>query len=417
MNRRVVVTGLGMVSPLGVNVDNSWSLLLEGTSGISKIEKFDTEGYACKIAGQVKRGARPGEFDPNKYLTPKEQKKVDDFILFAIAAADEAFKSANLSLESYEDQIRAGVVIGSGIGGLPKIEKTAQDLMRLGPRKVSPFFIPSCLSNLASGYVSVRHKLKGVNQAQVTACAAGAHSIGEAFYLIKSNRADVMLAGGAESAVSPIGIAGFCSMKALSTKFNDTPEKASRPWDKQRDGFVMGEGAGVLVLEEYEKAKSRGANILAEVTGYGASGDAFHITAPDGDGGYRAMDLALKSAGLKPQDIDYINAHGTSTPVGDGPEVESIQKLFKSHELCLSSTKSSTGHLLGAAGGVEAVFSVLALKNNIVPATLNLDDPMEVSPNIDLVPNRPKTKYLKHVLSNSFGFGGTNASLIFSKLN
>lgn len=425
--RRVVITGLGLVTPLGTGVDHVWKKLLDGQSGIRPITNFDTEGYGCTIAGEVPavdgRGGgspdQPGMFDFDKVLSPKERKRVDDFIVFAMAAADEALADANWKPETDENQEATGVMVGSGIGGLGPIADTAIVLKEQGPRRVSPFFIPSALINLASGQISIRHGLKGPNHSVVTACATGAHAIGDAARMIALGDAEVMVAGGAESSVVPIGIAGFLACKALCTAYNDTPEKASRPYDRGHAGFIMGEGAGIMVLEEYEHAKARGAKIYAEVVGYGMSGDAYHITAPseDGDGGLRAMKMALKRAGMEPSDLDYVNAHGTST-MADWIELKAIERLVGDHakDLTVSSTKSMTGHLLGAAGAIECVFSVLAIKDQMVPPTINLDDP-EHETLIDLVPHKGKAKKVDVAMSNSFGFGGTNAAVIFKKVD
>ena len=426
MVRRVVITGLGLITPLGAGVDISWKRLLNGESGAGKITAFDTTDYACQVACEVptvegRGGGGPdveGSFDPSAVLSNKERRKVDDFILYAIAAADEALNDAQWHPESEDDKIRTGVMIGSGIGGLGIIAETALELRDKGPKRISPFFIPSSLINLASGQVSIRHGLKGPNHAVVTACATGAHAIGDASRLIAHGDADVMVAGGAESAIVPIGIAGFIACRALCTAFNDAPTKASRPYDKDRDGFVMGEGAGVVVLEEYEHAKARGAKIYAEVLGYALSGDAYHITAPseDGDGGYRAMVAAAKDAGVKPEDIDYVNAHGTST-MADGIELKAIEKFLGSRAATgtVSSTKSAIGHLLGGAGAVEAIFCALAIRDQVAPPTINLDNP-DVETAIDLVPHKAKTMKIDKVMSNSFGFGGTNAALILGKV-
>ncbi len=422
--RRVVVTGLGLVTPLGCGVDTAWARLIEGRSGLARIEHFKTEDLACRIGGIVPRvdgrnGGGPdvaGSFDPDATLPARERKRIDEFILFAIAAADEALEASGWSAADDEARERAGVLIGSGIGGLQTIYDASVTLEQRGPRKLSPFVIPAMLINLASGQVSIRHGLKGPNHAVVTACSTGAHAIGDAARLIAYGDADMMLAGGAESAITRLGYAGFGAARALSTGFNNEPEKASRPWDKDRDGFVMGEGAGCVVLEEYEQAKARGATIYAEVAGYGLSGDAYHITAPaeDGDGGYRAMQMALKNSGLAPGDIDYVNAHGTSTPKGDEIELRAVERLFgdAACDLVMSSTKSSIGHLLGAAGAVEAIFSILAMRDGICPPTLNLDAPSVETP-INLAAHKPVETPVKAALSNSFGFGGTNASVIF----
>jgi len=415
--RRVVVTGLGIVAPLGVGVEAVWKRLIEGHSGITGVQGFDVSDLPAKIAGVIPRGeTSEGRFNADDWMAPKDQRKVDPFILYAMAAATQAVEDAGWTPDEEEDQDRTGVMIGSGIGGLQGIYEGSITLHERGPRRLSPFFIPSCLVNLASGQVSIKYRFRGPNHSVVTACSTGAHAIGDASRLIGHGDADVMIAGGAEAAVCRIGIAGFAAARALSTHFNDEPQRASRPWDKDRDGFVMGEGAGIVVLEELEHAKARGANIYAEVIGYGLSGDAHHITAPaaDGNGGFRAMTNALKSAGLGPEDIDYINAHGTSTPLGDEIEVGAVKRLFDDHayKLSMSSTKSAVGHLLGAAGSVEAIFSIMAINTGVLPPTLNLDNPSEGC-DIDLVPKQAKERTVKHVLTNSFGFGGTNASLIF----
>ena len=424
--RRVVVTGLGMVTPLGWGVEATWRALLAGKSGAGKVEHFDTTDYACRVACEVPRvdgrgGGGPdipGSFDPHQVLSSREQRRVDDFILYAIAAADECIKDSGWTPTSEEDRQRAGVIIGSGIGGLNSIAETAVELKERGPRKVSPFFISSALINLASGQVSIRHGLKGPNHSVVTACATGAHAVGDAMRLIQFGDADMMLAGGAEAAVCPLGMAGFIACRAMSTNFNDEPTRASRPYDKDRDGFVMGEGAGCLMLEEYEHAKARGAKIYAEVIGYGLAGDAYHITAPaeDGDGGFRAMKMALGHAGVDPSEVDYINAHGTSTPLGDEIELGAVERLLgaSARGKALSSTKSSIGHLLGAAGAVESAFTILALRDQIAPATLNLENP-SVETLLDLVPFKAKPMTINVAMSNSFGFGGTNASVVFRR--
>ena len=415
--RRVVVTGMGLVSPFGVGVEKTWPLLISRQSALRPILGFPTDDLPCRIAGQLMH--HPDLFDPAVYITDKDRRRMDDFILYAMIAADEAIANAGWTPQNDHDADQTGVMIGSGIGGLPEIERSSLLLAERGPRRVSPFFIPSSLINLASGQISIKHGFRGPNHAVVTACASGSHAIGDAARLIQMGDADVMVAGGAEAAICRVGMAGFASAKALSTGYNDTPEKASRPWDRGRDGFVMGEGAGILVLEELEHARARGAKIYAELTGYGLSGDAHHITAPaeDGDGAYRCMRMALKRAALPVEAIDYINAHGTSTPAGDVIEVRAVKKLFGDHayKVAMSSTKSAIGHLLGAAGAVEAVFSILALNTNIIPPTLNLDDPDEEC-DLNFVPHQAQEKVLTHVLSNSFGFGGTNASLVFSKL-
>jgi len=418
--RRVVVTGLGLVTPLACGIEQTWQRLQSGESGIKRIEKFDVSDIPCKIAGQVRRGdGSDGSFNPDDWMEPKEQRKVDDFILFAMAAATQALDDAGWHPRDYEDQITSGVLIGSGIGGVEGIAETALLLRDRGPRRVSPFFIPGRLINLASGYVSIAHSLKGPNHAVVTACSTGAHAIGDAGRLIALGDADVMLAGGTESPVNRISLAGFAACRALSTGFNDTPERASRPYDRDRDGFVMGEGAGAVVLEEYDHAQRRGARIYGELIGYGLSGDAYHITAPaeDGDGAFRCMSAAIRRAGISPADIDYINAHGTSTPLGDEIELKAVERLVgnAAGSIAMSSTKSSIGHLLGAAGAVEAIFCLLALRDGVAPPTLNLDNP-SIATSIDLVPHTARQRPVEVALSNSFGFGGTNASLIFRKV-
>ena len=419
MMRRVVVTGLGLVTPLACGVEPTWQRLLAGESGIKRIEKFDVSDLPCRIAGQVPRGdGADGTFNPDHFMEPKEQRKVDDFIVFAMSAATQALDDADWHPREYEDQIVSGVLIGSGIGGIEGIAETALLLRDRGPRRVSPFFIPGRLINLASGYVSIAHALKGPNHAVVTACSTGAHAIGDAGRLIALGDADVMVAGGAESPVSRISVAGFAACRALSTGFNETPERASRPYDRDRDGFVMGEGAGAVVLEEYEHAKRRGARIYGELIGYGLSGDAFHITAPaeDGDGALRCMKAAIRRAEVSPADIDYINAHGTSTPLGDEIELKAVERLVgnAAANITMSSTKSSIGHLLGAAGAVEAIFCLLAMRDQVAPPTLNLDNP-SVATAIDLAPHKQRKRTIDVVLSNSFGFGGTNASLVFRR--
>jgi 3-oxoacyl-[acyl-carrier-protein] synthase II len=417
--RRVVVTGLGLVTPLGGNVDSTWRRLTAAESGIARVEKFNVSDITCKIAGQVPRGdGSNGTFNPDAWMEPKEQRKVDDFIIYAMGAATQALNDADWHPQSYDDQITSGVLIGSGIGGVEGIAETALLLRDRGPRRVSPFFIPGRLINLASGYVSIAHGLKGPNHAVVTACSTGAHAIGDAGRLIALGDADVMVAGGTESPVNRISLAGFAACRALSTGFNDTPEKASRPYDRDRDGFVMGEGAGAVVLEEYEHAKKRGARIYAELVGYGLSGDAYHITSPseDGDGAYRCMTAAIKRAGISVGDIDYINAHGTSTPLGDEIELKAVERVVgnAAGRISMSSTKSCIGHLLGAAGAVEAIFCLLAMRDEVVPPTINLDNP-SVTTAIDLVAHKAKKRPINIALSNSFGFGGTNASLVFRR--
>jgi 3-oxoacyl-[acyl-carrier-protein] synthase II len=418
--RRVVVTGLGLVTPLACGTEQTWRRLLAGESGIKAIEKFEVSDLPCKIAGQVPRGdGSAGSFNPDQWMEPKEQRKVDDFIIFAMGAATQALDDAGWHPREYDDQITSGVLIGSGIGGVEGIAETALLLRDRGPRRVSPFFIPGRLINLASGYVSIAHSLKGPNHAVVTACSTGAHAIGDAGRLIALGDADVMLAGGTESPVNRISLAGFAACRALSTGFNDTPQRASRPYDRDRDGFVMGEGAGAVVLEEYEHAQRRGARIYGELVGYGLSGDAYHITAPaeDGDGAFRCMSAAIRRAGISAADIDYINAHGTSTPLGDEIELKAVERLVgnAAGNIAMSSTKSSIGHLLGAAGTVEAIFCLLTMRDGVVPPTLNLDNPSIATP-IDLVPHKARQRPVDIALSNSFGFGGTNASLIFRKV-
>jgi len=421
--RRVVITGIGLITPLAAGRDLSWSRLLEGRSGANRITHFEVEDLPAKVGCLVPRvdgrgGGGPdieGSFDPDKTLSARDQRRVDDFILYAIAAADEAVADSGWKPQDEHGRLRTGVMIGSGIGGLSSIADTALQLEKEGPRRISPFFIPSALINLASGQVSIRYGFKGPNHAVVTACATGAHAIGDAARLIVRGDADVMVAGGAEASVCRIGYAGFCALRAMSTRFNDEPERASRPYDKDRDGFVMGEGAGVLILEAYAHAKARGAKIYAEVKGYGLSGDAYHITAPseDGDGGYRAMEAALADAGLSPSDIDYLNTHGTSTPLGDDIELKAIERLFgeAAATLSVSSTKSAIGHLLGAAGAVEAAFCALAIRDGVAPPTLNLDHPTAET-GIDLTPKVARRRPIRAALSNSFGFGGTNAALV-----
>jgi 3-oxoacyl-[acyl-carrier-protein] synthase II len=418
--RRVVVTGLGMVTPLGCGVDATWSRILAGQSGARRIGTFEVSDLSSQIACVVPRGdGSDATFNPDQWMEPKDQRKVDDFIIFAMAAARQALDDADWHPESEDDKCATGTLIGSGIGGLSGIADTALLLKERGPRKVSPFFIPGRLINLASGYVSIEHGLKGPNHSVVTACSTGAHAIGDASRLIALGDAEVMVAGGTESPICRLAMAGFCAARALSTGFNETPERASRPYDKDRDGFVMGEGAGILVLEEYEHAKKRGAKIYAEVIGYGLSGDAYHITspAPDGDGAFRSMSAALKRAGMRPSDIDYINAHGTSTQIGDEIELGAVERLLgnAASKVSMSSTKSSTGHLLGAAGAIEAIFSILAIRDNIAPPTINLENP-SVETAIDLVPLAARQREINVALSNSFGFGGTNASVIVRRV-
>ena len=418
--RRVVVTGLGLVTPLGAGIDIPWGRLIKSESGARPITKFDTTDYAAKIACDVPRGdGTDGSFNADQWMEPKEQRKVDDFILYGVAAADIALEDAGWHPTDEGELLRTGCMIGSGIGGLPGIEEAVTTLNEKGPRRVSPFFISGRLINLVSGQIQIKYGFKGPNHAVVTACSSGAHAIGDAARLIMLDDADVMVAGGAEAAICPIGIAGFAQAKALSTAFNDQPTKGSRPYDRDRDGFVMGEGAGIVILEELEHAKARGAKIYGEIVGYGLSGDAYHITAPspEGDGAFRAMQAALKRSGLGLDDIDYVNAHGTSTPLGDEIELGAVRRLFGSsaNRLSMSSTKSSIGHLLGAAGAVEAIFCLLAMRDQIVPPTLNLDNPSENCQGMDLVPHTAKERPVRAVMSNSFGFGGTNASVIFKK--
>jgi len=417
--RRVVVTGMGMVTPLGCGVEPTWQRLLKGESGAKKIDTFDVSDVSCKIACVVPRGDGTGNtFNPDQWMEPKEQRKVDDFIVFAMCAAKQALDHAGWRPTSYEDQTNTGVLIGSGIGGVEGIAANAIILHERGPRRVSPFFIPGRIINLASGYVSIEFGLKGPNHAVVTACSTGAHAIGDAARMVALGDADVMVAGGTESPVNRLSLVGFAALRALSTGFNDDPKRASRPYDKDRDGFVMGEGAGAVVLEALDHAKARGATIHAELVGYGLSGDAYHITAPspDGDGAFRCMSMAVKRAGISVDDIDYINAHGTSTPLGDEIELGAVQRVVgnAAGRISMSSTKSCIGHLLGAAGAVEAIFSILAIRDGVAPPTINLDNPSVETP-IDLVPHVARKRDINTALSNSFGFGGTNASLIFSR--
>ncbi|HTY70728.1 MAG TPA: beta-ketoacyl-ACP synthase II [Alphaproteobacteria bacterium] len=421
MTRRVVVTGLGMVTPLACGVEPTWKKLVAGESGLRAIQSFDVSDLPCKIGGQVPRGeTSSGLFNADDWVPPKDQRKMDEFIIFAMTAGSQAVEDSGWKPQSDEERDRTGVLIGSGIGGLKTIHDTSIILAEKGPRRVSPFFIPSALINLASGQLSIKYGFRGPNHSVVTACSTGAHAIGDATRLIQLGDADVMVAGGAEAAICRLGMAGFAAARALSTNFNDTPERGSRPWDKDRDGFVMGEGSGAVVLEEYEHAKKRGAKIYAEIVGYGLSGDAHHITAPaeDGNGGFRSMRAALRSAKLNAEDIDYVNAHGTSTPLGDEIELGAVKRLFGDHayKLSMSSTKSSIGHLLGAAGSVEAIFCILAIRDQVAPPTRNLDNPSEGC-DIDLVPHQAKRRKIRHALSNSFGFGGTNASLVISAVN
>ncbi len=418
--RRVVITGLGLVTPLACGVTKTWQRLLAGETGIKRIDEFKVDDLSCQIGGVIPRGdGTNGTFNPDDWMPKKDQRKVDDFIIYAVAAADQAISDSKWEATSEEEAVRAGVLVGSGIGGLQGIASTSLLLEEKGPRRISPFFIPGRLINLAGGYISIKHGLKGPNHAVVTACSTGTHAIGDAARLIALDDADMMVAGGTESPICRLAIAGFASAKALSKGFNDRPEKASRPYDEGRDGFVMGEGAGAMVLEELEHAKARGATIYGEIIGYGLSGDAFHITAPaaSGDGAYRCMQAAIKRANIQPSDIDYVNAHGTSTPMGDEIELGAVERVFgdAASNLTMSSTKSAIGHLLGAAGAVEAVFSTLAIRDNVAPPTLNLDNP-SVETSIDLVPHTKKPMPINTVLSNSFGFGGTNASIIIRNI-
>ncbi len=414
--RRVVVTGLGLVTPLGGTVGQTWERLLAGESGAGPITRFDATDYACRIACEVK----PADFDPNLRVDHKVQRQVDPFIVYGIDAAGQALEDAGLTGMTEEERFRAGTLIGSGIGGLPGIAEEAIVLHERGPRRVSPHFVHGRLINLVSGQVSIKYGLMGPNHAVVTACSTGAHAIGDAARLIALDDADVMVAGGTEATICPIGIAGFAQARALSTGFNDEPTRASRPWDKGRDGFVMGEGAGIVVLEEYERAKKRGAKIYGEVVGYGLTGDAYHVTAPhpEGSGAFRSMQMALKRAGLNPGDIDYVNAHGTSTPMGDELELGAVKRLFGNaiETMSMSSTKSAIGHLLGGAGAVESIFTLLAMRDQIVPPTLNLEDPCEGAEGVDLVPWKARERKVEAVLNNSFGFGGTNATVVFRKV-
>lgn len=425
--RRVVITGIGLITPLGQGREHSWNALLASKSGAGRITTFDPSGYACEVACEVPRvdgrgGGGPdvaGSFDPEKTLSARDRRRVDDFILYALAAADEAVADSGWRPATDEQRERTGVLLGSGIGGLATIEATSIERYEKGPRKVSPFFIPSALINLASGHASIRYGYKGPNHAVVTACASGANALGDAARLIKYGDADIMLAGGAEAPICPVGIAGFTACRAMSTNFNDQPQRASRPYDRDRDGFVIGEGAGVLMVEEYEHALQRGAKIYCELLGYGMAGDAFHITAPaeNGDGGLRAMRAAVKDAGIQASDIDYINAHGTSTPLGDEIELRAVERLLdgSAEKVAMSSTKSATGHLLGAAGAVEAAFAALAIRDQMAPPTINLDNPSVITP-LDLVSHTAKRRPIEVAMSNSFGFGGTNASLILRRL-
>ena len=418
--RRVVVTGMGMVTPLGSGVDHNWSQIIAGKSGISRIEGFDVSDISCQIAGQVPGADAVGGLNLDDWIDPREQRKQDRFIQLGLVAACQAVEDSDWKPQDREAQNRTGVMIGSGIGGLESIVKTDQLMHEKGPRRISPFFIPSALINLISGHVSIRYGFRGPNHAVVTACSTGAHAIGDAARMVALDDADVMVAGGAEAAVCRIGMAGFAAARALSTNYNDTPEVASRPWDKGRDGFVMGEGAGIVVLEELEHAKARGAKIYGDIKGYGMSGDAHHITAPaeDGDGGFRAMQAALKRAGLAPSDIDYVNAHGTSTPLGDLIEAKAVARLLgdAAANVSISSTKSATGHLLGAAGAIEAIYAIKTVQTGNLPPTLNLNDPEDQVADFDLVPLNSRHRKVRNAMSNSFGFGGTNASLIMGEV-
>lgn len=414
--KRVVITGMGIVSPVGTGIDYAWKNLINGKSGIRKIDEFEKAGLASQIAGVPNRGEKPGDFNPDVVIDPREQRKMDNSIIYGLVAADEAIKDANLT--DYDgDKTRVGVSVGSGVGGLSTIAVTEKEVFERGPRFVSPFFVPKCVINMTAGQISIKYGFQGPNIAMATACATGSHSIGEGAEIIKRGDADIMICGGTEAAACPLGMIGFAALRALSTR-NDEPEKASRPWDEGRDGFVLGEGAGILVLEEYEHAKARGAKIYAEVAGFGMGADAYHITAPapEGVGGKRSMLLALDKAGLKPTDVDYVNAHGTSTGLGDVGELIAVRELFDSKKTCMSSTKSMTGHLLGAAGAIEAIFCALAIRDNIVPPTINLDNPIEEVGDFNLVPKKAQKRKVDVVLSNSFGFGGTNASLVLQRV-
>ena len=420
-NRRVVVTGIGIVSPLGLGQKNNWKRLISGESGIDTIKSFETAELTCKIGGEIPFGSfEEGKLNLNEWFDIKDQRKLDRFIMLGLIAAEEAIKDSNIDLSNEQILEKSGVIVGSGIGGLKTISETSILLEQKGPRRISPFFIPSSLINLISGQISIKYGFKGPNHSVVTACSTGSHAIGDASRIISDGDADIMIAGGAEAAICKLGVAGFAAARALSTSFNDSPKKASRPWDKDRDGFVMGEGAGILILEEYDHAKKRDANIYAEVIGYGMSGDAYHITAPEptGLGALKSMQNALKRACIDPSDLDYINAHGTSTPLGDIIELQAVYKLMKGKldKLAMSSTKSSIGHLLGAAGAVEAVFSILSMKNKIIPPTINLENKADEANHFNLVPNFSIEKKINYSLSNSFGFGGTNASLVFKHL-
>lgn len=414
--KRVVITGMGIVSPVGTGIDFAWKNLLDGKSGIRKITEFDVSDVASQIAGMIPRGTQPGEFNPDTVIEPREQRRLDDSIIYGLVAADEAIKDAGL-IDFAGDKTRVGVSVGSGVGGLASISNTDMEVMENGPKFVSPFFVPKSVVNMTAGQISIKYGFSGPNIAMATACATGTHSIGEGAEIIKRGDADIMICGGTEAPVCRLGVIGFAAMRALSTR-NDDPTRASRPWDKERDGFVIGEGAGILVLEEYEHALKRGAKIYAEVAGFGMSADAHHITAPapNGVGGRRAMEIALSKAALKPSDIDYINAHGTSTGLGDVGELVAVKDLFAGGDICMSSTKSMTGHLLGAAGAIEAVFCALAIRDNVVPPTINLENPIDEVGDFNLVPNKAQKRKVDATLSNSFGFGGTNASLILKRV-
>ena len=415
--RRVVVTGLGVLSPLGYGVKANWQALIKGQSGLSKIKSFDATSYASQVAGHIPVGTKAGQFNPDDVLSPKEQRHVDSFILYGMAVGEQAMQDAGWFPKTEEEKNRAGVYFGSGVGGLISIVEGGKAIETVGPRRLSPFTIPSILINLIAGHLSIKYGLQGPNIACATACTTGAHAIGEATRLIRENRADVMLSGSSEAAICPVGIGGFAQMRALSTHFNETPQKASRPWDKNRDGFVMAEGAGAILLEEYEHAKARGARIYGEVVGYGITADAHHFTAPGGTGAKRAILQALDEAQMTPDQVDYINAHGTSTPMGDMVEFKAVKEVFGGTNVAMSSTKSMTGHMLGAAGSVEAVYTLLAMHNNVMPPTINLDDPEEETIGFNLVPHTAQERQIDVALSNSFGFGGTNATLLFKKVS
>ena len=415
--RRVVVTGLGVLSPLGYGVKANWQALIKGQSGLSKIKSFDATSYASQVAGHIPVGTKAGQFNPDDVLSPKEQRHVDSFILYGMAVGEQAMQDAGWFPKTEEEKNRAGVYFGSGVGGLISIVEGGKAIETVGPRRLSPFTIPSILINLIAGHLSIKYGLQGPNISCATACTTGAHAIGEATRLIRENRADVMLSGSSEAAICPVGIGGFAQMRALSTHFNETPQKASRPWDKNRDGFVMAEGAGAILLEEYEHAKARGARIYGEVVGYGITADAHHFTAPGGTGAKRAILQALDEAQMTPDQVDYINAHGTSTPMGDMVEFKAVKEVFGGTNVAMSSTKSMTGHMLGAAGSVEAVYTLLAMHNNVMPPTINLDDPEEETIGFNLVPHTAQERQIDVALSNSFGFGGTNATLLFKKVS